>query len=186
MRLEVLLLVRFAEICVAQSVTTGLASRRSTVCRSRGRRPSRVDCRRQPAADAIAMEFPAPAGCVAAFGAGHGSQPSLPRFGFARKEEVGPSERMRRAAASRGRRARSSGPAPQSQPVAPAPRLAALSRCLVAFGLGLRMPAAGPARLRLYSFSSGSCERGNNRDGDGARYTVACSGIRCLDECSRS
>src|ERR1700674_1416119 len=94
MRLGVLLVVRFAEICVAQSATTGLASRCSTMCRSRGIQPPRVDCRRQPAADAMAMEFAAPAGWVVAFGARHGPQPSVPRLGSHERKRVRPGERL--------------------------------------------------------------------------------------------
>src|SRR5438445_7321645 len=43
-------------------------------------------------------------------------------------------------------------PALQSKPVAPASRLVARVAPSVALGLGLRIPAAGPARVRLYSY----------------------------------
>src|SRR5689334_12178939 len=42
--------------------------------------------------------------------------------------------------------------APQSTPVTPASRLVARVAPLVAFQLGLRILAAGPARIRLYSY----------------------------------
>ena len=47
-------------------------------------------------------------------------------------------------------------PAPQSKPVTLAPRLVARTAPLVAFGLGLRILAAGPAPYRQYS-DRGSC-----------------------------
>jgi hypothetical protein len=49
--------------------------------------------------------------------------------------------------------ARRATPAPQSKPVAHASRLVAHVAPSVAFGLGVRIPAAGPAHLRLYSHS---------------------------------
>jgi hypothetical protein len=59
-----------------------------------------------------------------------------------------------------GRRHRAGGvtpvratPALQSKPVAHASRLVAQVAPSVAFGLGVRIPAAGPAHLRLYSHS---------------------------------
>ena len=53
---------------------------------------------------------------------------------------------------------RSTAPAPQSNPVAPASRLVAHGTPSVAFGLGLRILAAGPAHLRLYSDCGRLCE----------------------------
>src|SRR5207245_4237646 len=50
-------------------------------------------------------------------------------------------------------------PALQSKPVAPASRLVARVAPSVAFGLGLRIPAAGPARVRLYSYRGRLCDR---------------------------
>jgi hypothetical protein len=46
---------------------------------------------------------------------------------------------------------RSRAPAPQSKPVAHASRLVTQNAPSVAFGLGVRIPAAGPAHSRLYS-----------------------------------
>ena len=53
---------------------------------------------------------------------------------------------------------RSTAPAPQSKPVTPASRLVAQTTPLVAYGLGLRIVAAGPARLRPYSCCGRLCE----------------------------
>ncbi len=50
-------------------------------------------------------------------------------------------------------RPQSETPAPQSQPVTHASRLVTQNAPSVAFGLGRRIPAAGPAQLRLYSHS---------------------------------
>ena len=55
---------------------------------------------------------------------------------------------------------RSTAPAPQSKPVTPASRLVAQVAPLVASGLGLRILAAGPAHLRLYSRCGRLCEPG--------------------------
>ena len=81
------------------------------------------------------------------------------RFGgFARAPDL--VERARRLAA-RGRSEarvtprRSRAPAPQSKPVTPASRLVARVEPLVAFGLGPRILAAGPARIRLARFAGG-------------------------------
>src|SRR6266566_1259496 len=48
-------------------------------------------------------------------------------------------------------------PALQSKPVAPASRLVARVAPSVAFGLELKIPAAGPARVRLYSYRGRLC-----------------------------
>jgi hypothetical protein len=55
---------------------------------------------------------------------------------------------------------RSTAPAPQSKPVTPASRLVAQEAPLVASGLGLRILAAGPAPVRLYSYRGRLCEPG--------------------------
>ena len=57
-----------------------------------------------------------------------------------------------------GNARRSTAPAPQSKPVTLASRLVAQEAPLVAAGLGLRILAAGPARLRLYSCCGRLCE----------------------------
>src|ERR1700732_231609 len=57
-----------------------------------------------------------------------------------------------------GNAGRSTAPAPQSKPVTRASRLVAQVAPLVAFGLGLRILAAGPAHVRLYSYHGRLCE----------------------------
>ncbi len=56
-----------------------------------------------------------------------------------------------------GKAYRNTTPAPQSKPVAHATRLVALVAPLVAFGLGLSIPAAGPARSTHTTPSAGVC-----------------------------
>ena len=87
MLLETLLVVRPREVVVAGVVRTEVA------CAGPGRTlsldiqaPSGFDCRRQPAAYAVATKFAALARCLDAFGASHGlNLPSL--VGFARQGE---------------------------------------------------------------------------------------------------
>ncbi len=55
-----------------------------------------------------------------------------------------------------------SGPAPQSQPVAPAPRLERFAPS-VAFEPGLRMLAAGPAQYLTVLLFERLCERPQNK-----------------------
>ena len=55
---------------------------------------------------------------------------------------------------------RSTARTPQSKPVTPASRLVAREAPLVGAGLGLRILAAGPAHVRLYSYSGRLCEPG--------------------------
>jgi len=161
MRLEVLLVVRFREVRVARIAPSDPACGQSGSGSRVMQASSGVACRRQSATAAVAFELTPPARGVVAFDTRHGPQPSVPRLESHERRRVRPCERLGvEAKVPRvGDARRSSGPAPQSQPVAPAPRLAALSRRLVAFGLGLRMLAAGPAQVQVYSFSSGSGHR---------------------------
>ena len=89
--------------------------------------------------------------------------PSRPSVGSARKErglepravnQIGtrPPGRWRNAR-------RSTAPAPQSKPVTPASRLVAQVAPSVASGLGLSVPAAGPARHPHYSCCGRLCEQ---------------------------
>lgn len=59
-----------------------------------------------------------------------------------------------------GNARRSTAPAPRSKPVTPASRLVAQEAPLVGAGLGLRILAAGPAHIRLYSCCGRLCEPG--------------------------
>ena len=125
---------------------------------------SGLDCRRQPPRSAIASQL-----ChVYALpnwvrSASWSSSPSRPSGGSARKgrgartparfnhEETRPPGRWVNAR-------RNTAPAPQSKPVTPASRLVAQTAPLVACGLGLRIVAAGPARLRPYSCCGRLCK----------------------------
>jgi hypothetical protein len=85
-------------------------------------------------------------------------KPSRPSIGVVRKEE-GPKPRAFNQIGTRppGRwdnARRSTAPAPQSQPVTHASRLVAQITPSVALGLGVRILAAGPAHVRLYTDSS--------------------------------
>ena len=89
-------------------------------------------------------------------------RPSRPSVGSARKKE-GKNPRAFNQIGTRppgrwGNARRSTAPAPQSKPVTPATRLVAQIAPSVASGLGLRILAAGPARVRRYSYCGRLCE----------------------------
>lgn len=151
MPFEMLLVVWPREVVVAGGARSEVA------CAGPGRTlsvgiqaSSGIDCRRQPAADAVVTEFAALARCVGAFGVGHGPQPSVPRW----IRGAGGGD-ARRAIRHGGRAAASRLATPVEIEERPrsgnryrlrsSPRGAvALS---VAVGLRLRMLAAGPAHL---------------------------------------
>jgi hypothetical protein len=88
--------------------------------------------------------------------------PSRPSVGSARQEE-GYNPRAFNQVGTRppgrwGYACRSRAPAPQSKPVTRASRLVAQIAPSVAFGLGPRILAAGPAPIRLYSDRGRLCE----------------------------
>ena len=81
MLLEMLLVVRPREVVVAGIARTEVA------CAGPGRAlrldiqaPSGIDCRRQPAADAVVTKFAAVTRCGRAFGASHGLNLPVPRW----------------------------------------------------------------------------------------------------------
>jgi hypothetical protein len=89
--------------------------------------------------------------------------PSRPSVGSARKER-GLEPRAVNQIGTRppgrwGNARRSAAPAPQSKPVTPASRLVAQVAPSVASGLGLSVPAAGPARQPQYSCCGRMCEQ---------------------------
>jgi hypothetical protein len=88
--------------------------------------------------------------------------PSRPSIGVERKDEgkdPGAFKSDSNASTEPVGNARwSTTPAPQSKPVAHASRLVARGAPSVAFGLGLRILAAGPARIRLYSDRGRLCD----------------------------
>ena len=81
--------------------------------------------------------------------------PSHPSIGAARRKRARTAGRhrvARKQAGWSGWPAEVPPPAPQSKPITLVSRLVARIAPLVAFGLGLRILAAGPAVLRPYSF----------------------------------
>jgi hypothetical protein len=86
-------------------------------------------------------------------------EPPHPSIGITRKKRA--TRRALRKTGTRppGRLARLDGataPAPQSKPVTHVPRLVAPVAPSVAFGLGVRIPAAGPVHQSLYSYRGAS------------------------------
>jgi hypothetical protein len=134
------------------------------VCVSRGgiRLPSvqaslGVDRRREPPRSAITSQFAASTRCPIVFRPRHGVQafPSLSWVGAQRKRARTHARSNQIATCPPGwwdnARRSSTAPAPQSKPVTHASRLVAQVAQSVAFGLGLRILAAGPAHVRHYS-----------------------------------
>ena len=114
-----------------------------------------IDRRENPPRPAITSQLTAPTRRPILFGPHHVFTPSHPSVGTARKEE-GENPRAFNQIGTRppgrwGDARRARGPAPQSKPVAHASRLVTQNAPSVAFGLGVRIPAAGPAHSRLYS-----------------------------------
>ena len=116
-----------------------------------------VDRRREPPRSAITSQFAAPTRCPIVFRPRHGLQ-AFPSLSWVRAQR----KRARTHARSNqigtrppGRwdhaRRSSTAPAPQSKPVTHASRLVAQVAPSVAFGLGMRILAAAPAHVRLYS-----------------------------------
>lgn len=124
---------------------------------------SGVDCRRKPPRPAIASQLATPTRCRIVSGLRHGRQ-ALPSLWWVRaKRKRGQNPRAFNNVGTQppGRRVnahRITAPAPQSKPVTPTSRLVAQTTPLVAYGLGLRILAAGPARLRPYSCCGRLCE----------------------------
>jgi hypothetical protein len=119
------------------------------------------DRRRDPPRPVVAIEFASPARRQVLSPQGHGLQafPSLCRVRAEGRGLEPPRVQSDWDAATGpvGNAGRSTAPAPQSKPVTPASRLVAQITPLVAFGLGLRILAAGPAPFQLYSYC-GRCE----------------------------
>ena len=146
---------RTVRVCVGPS-----AVRRPGVQASSG-----IDCRREPPRSAIVSQLATPTRCRIVFGLRHGRQafPSLWWVRAERKRARNPrafNQVGTRPPSRWGNARRSTARAPQSKPVTPASRLVAQEAPLVAAGLGLRILAAGPARLRLYSCCGRLCEPG--------------------------
>ena len=130
-----LVVVRFSEVRVAGIAPSDPACPRGG-SRSRGiQAPSGVNCMRQSASDARASEFAPPAREVVAVAVRHGPQPSVPRLESHERKRARPHGRFC-VATKPSQGGDAVAPAPQSQPVAPAPRLAALSRRRWRSGLG--------------------------------------------------
>jgi len=117
---------------------------------------SGIHCRREPQRSAIASQLASPTRCRIVFRPRHDLQafPSLCRVrAEGRGLEPPRVQSDRDATPGRwGNARRSTAPTPQSKPVTHASRLVAQIAPLVAFGLGPRILAAGPARVRLYSY----------------------------------
>jgi hypothetical protein len=116
---------------------------------------SGIDCGREPQRSAIASQLASPARCPMVFRARHDLQP-FPSLYRGRAEGRGLEpplvHRVGTKPPSRwGNAARSAAPALQSKPITQASRLVAQVAPSVAFGFGVRILAAGPARARLYS-----------------------------------
>ena len=151
--------VRVAGVARADRVCLGPGAVRSPGAQA----SSGIDRRREPPRPAIVIEFASPARRQVLSLRGHGLQafPSLCRVRaeggglepLARSNQIGT-----RPPGRWGNVRRSTALAPQSKPVTRASRLVAQVAPLVAFGLGLRILAAGPARVRLYSYRGRLCE----------------------------
>jgi hypothetical protein len=116
---------------------------------------SGIDCRREPQRSAIVSQLASPTRCPVVFCPRHDLQP-FPSLYRGRAEGRGlEPPRVHRVGTKPpgrwGNALRSTAPAPQSKPVTPASRRVAHVAPSVASGLGLRILAAGPARVRLYS-----------------------------------
>ena len=123
---------------------------------------SSVDCRREPPRPAIASQAASPTRCPIVFDLRHGLR-TLPSLYWGRAAGRGLRPRALNQVGTKprgrwGNADRSPAPAPQSKSVTPASRLMARIAPLVAFGLGLRILATGPATYRQYSYC-GVCGR---------------------------
>jgi hypothetical protein len=124
--------------------------RASTACETRRDPPSRSNSPRLRAAKVSSVHL------IRCLG------PSHPPVGSARNEYENPQVFSEIGTRPPGRwcnAGRNTAPAPQSKPVTRASRLVAQTAPLVAFGLGSRILAAGPAHNRLYSYYRRQCGR---------------------------
>ena len=124
--------------------------------------PPSVDRRGNPARPEITSQLAAPTGRLTVFCARHAFTPSHPSVGTARKDEGGKPRAFNQVATrppGRWSDADRAAPAPRSKPIAHASRLVTHCAPSVASGRGVKIRAAGPAHLRLYSQLS-ICVRG--------------------------
>jgi hypothetical protein len=127
---------------------------------------------------ATAIEIVPPARCVSRFILVMAL--SLPSLGEGRAEGRGLSTAAIRRHGSARRWAtarRCSGPAPRSQPVASAPRLAAFITPSVASGLKMRMLAAGPAHASRYSHLGNCVSSPRNLTSRSSRFRATLSRV---------
>ncbi len=143
--------VRVAGVARTEPVCSGARAGRSPCVQT----PAGIDRRREPQRPMIARQLTSPTRCRIVFGPLHHPQASSSLYrNRAQGRGLEPSTFDRietRPPGWWGNACRSTAPAPQSKPVTPASRLLAPVAPSVAFGLGLRILAAGPARVRLYS-----------------------------------
>jgi hypothetical protein len=123
-----------------------------------------VDRRRDPPRPAITIQFAPPTRRPVGSPVRHGPRSPPVPLSRPRKEEGSRTPARSYEIGTRppsrwGSARRSTAPAPQSKPVAHAPRLVAQIAPLVAFGLGMRILAAGPAHQRLYSHRRRLCDQ---------------------------
>ena len=124
--------------------------------------PPSVDRRGNSARPEITSQLAAPTGRLTVFCARHAFTPSIPRLGpRARMRATSPARsiRLRRGHRGGGVTPYRAAPAPRSKPIAHASRLVTHCAPSVASGRGVKIRAAGPAHLRLYSQLS-ICVRG--------------------------
>ena len=121
-----------------------------------------IDRPRDPPRSTIAIELVSPARCQVLSAQSHVFRPSQSLCRVrAQGRGLEPREVNQigtRPPCRRGNAGRSNAPAPQSKPVTPASRLEAQVAPSVAFGLGLRILAAGPARVSTLLRLQALCE----------------------------
>jgi hypothetical protein len=126
--------------------------------------PSDIDCQRQPAADAIAIELAPPARCAVALDAHQGPRPPRPRLDSRGRKRARPS--WRSGTTGEATASRSTTPMKVHRPRSrnqwlPLPALRRYAPS-VAFGLKLRVLAAGPAHVLTVLPLKRLCERPAN------------------------
>ena len=115
-----------------------------------------IDRRREPPRPTIASQLASPTRCQIVFRPRHGLQ-AFPSLCWVRAEGRGLEPRALNEVETRppcrwDNAGRSTAPAPQSKPVTHASRLVTQISPSMASGLRLKILAAGPVRIRLYSY----------------------------------
>jgi len=150
--------MRFGEVRVARvpSIRPRLVAAHR-ICLGGIQPPSSVYRRGQPAASAsaTATDFMALPRRIDTFDVRHRRQPFVPRLDSHEGGGRSPRAMTRLSEATTTRlRPQKRSPAPRSQPVHPCSPPRSAHAPSVAFGPGLRMPAAGPAQQAHYSFQA--------------------------------